>query len=627
MNQFNRKMNRILKKIQNPCTFAAGVFIAIGLILHEGLNVPVVPKVFLLVATALCGLPVLYRGIMGLFAKAIGIEVLVSIAVIGALFIGEFHEAAIVTFLFQFGNFLEQRTISKTRGAIRALTEMAPQKALRIDYIGAEPEEVDADDIEEGELLLVRTGAMIPVDGEVVQGEGYVEEASITGESKPIHKLELDQVFAGTILDSGSFVMKATRVGEDTTFAKIIALVEEAQDAKSPVERFVDRFAKWYTPCVVLAAIIIFIITGNLETAITVLVLACPGALVIGAPVANVAGIGRGAKQHILLKGGDSVFTYAKTDTFVFDKTGTLTKGRPSVTQVQFFADNTEVLLQAVGGIEKSSDHPLAQAVVQYIESQKMVCPVIATTEVRKGAGIVGTCDLGTIFIGNEMLITEQVTLQEEELSAIRKMKEEGCSVVLISNEERLLLLFGIRDELRPEAAAIMEDLKRAGIKQTIMLTGDHEKTAELVSAELGIDQFYSNLLPQDKLALIQKYQEEGRHVAFVGDGVNDSPALALSDTGIAVGGGTDVVIEISDVVLMKDGIIDLATSYDLAKSTVRVLWENIVIAVGTVVLLLVGLLLGYIHMASGMFIHEASILVVIINAMRLLMIKETKGL
>lgn len=274
-----------------------------------------------------------------------------------------------VTFLFQLGSFLEQKTRKKTRSAIKALTELAPTTARRIVGSGQdgdfETEEIDAEQVEEGDLLLVRAGDQIPADGTVVRGEGYVAEAGITGEPLPRRKREGDPVYAGTLLDSGTLQLRAARVGEDTTFARIIALVEEAQDAKSPAERLIDRFAKYYTPAVVVMAAAVLLATGRVETAITVLVLACPGALVIGAPIANVAGIGRGAREGILLKGGDSIHTFAKTDAIVFDKTGTLTAGVPTVAAQRAYTDRPEEALALAAGAERASAHPLAKAVVR----------------------------------------------------------------------------------------------------------------------------------------------------------------------------------------------------------------------------------------------------------------------
>jgi Cd2+/Zn2+-exporting ATPase len=620
MSKRNRKLNQFLKKYTTPFTFAAGILTVLGYLAERVTNMRTATIICYLVATVLAGLPIFFRAITGLRMKAIGIEVLVSIAVFGALFIGEYSEAAIVTFLFQFGTYLEQRTLQKTRSAIRMLTEMVPATAWRLESQTAEPEEIDADEVKEDTLLLVKTGGKVAVDGIIEFGEGYLNEASINGESVPIHKVVGDQVYAGTILDSGILQMRATRVGEDTTFSKIIALVEEAQDAKSPVERFIDRFAKWYTPAVVVIAALVLLITRNLDTAITVLVLACPGALVIGAPVANVAGIGRGAKDSVLLKGGDSVTTFAKVDTFLFDKTGTLTTGHPDVTNVYSYTEDIPGAMKLAAALESTSDHPLAKAIVNYVKKRDVTVEKAVASETLKGFGVRADIDGNVVIAGSKRMMTEQgITLTKEQQRDLQEAQRNGASTVLISENEKILLLFAISDKIKDGAAETIANLKRLGIKKTVMLTGDNRKTAEAVAAEIGIDEVQAELLPENKLSVIQKMQREGRIVAFVGDGVNDSPALAAADTGIAMGGGTDVAVETSDVVLMRSNLESIPVAIKLAKRTVSVLQQNIVIAVSTVLLLLAGLFAGYIRMASGMFIHEASILVVILNAMRLL--------
>ena len=364
------KLNAWIKRFSIPLLWGAGILIALATAFSHIFSVKIVADVCFIAAFVLSGVPILLRAIQALRFKTVSIELLVSIAAIGACVIGEFNESAIVTFLFQFGSFLEQKTMKKTRSAIRALTEMAPTTAWRIIENGAEDvfetEEIDADEVEIGDILLVKAGGKIASDGIVVKGDGYAAEASITGEPMAKHKTVGDTVYAGTILDSGTIQMRATKVGEDTTFAKIIALVEEAQDTKSPVERFIDKFAKYYTPAVIAIAAAVFIFTRNVDTAITVLVLACPGALVIGAPIANVAGIGRGAQEGILLKGGDSIHTFSKADTVVFDKTGTLTEGVPEVCVQKDYSNEATQALALAASVERASDHPLANAVIRY---------------------------------------------------------------------------------------------------------------------------------------------------------------------------------------------------------------------------------------------------------------------
>lgn len=619
-------MNRFINKYSNLFMWIAGGATLLAILLSKTGVFETGAVVLYLIATVLCGFPIFYRGVQGLRFKTVGIEVLVSIAVIGALVIAEFSEAAIVTFLFQFGSYLEQKTMRKTRNAIKELTQMAPATAFRVE--GDEVEEIDADEVEEEDILLVKTGNQVPVDGNLVFGEGYVNEASITGESVPVKKSVGDFVYAGTILDSGSFRMQATRVGEDTTFAKIIELVEEAQDAKSPVERFINRFSKYYTPAVVVMAVLVFIFFRDLDTAITVLVLACPGALVIGAPIANVAGIGRGAKNGVLLKGGDSVYTFAKTDTVVFDKTGTLTKGAPEVIEAKMYGDvSLEEALSEAAGVEQTSEHPLAKAIVSYAKSKQVTLLAVEKQELLKGMGVAARLGESEILVGSERLMEDrEIHLNEQQKTDITRLQNQGASTVLYAKDGQIQLLFAVADAIREDAKESVQKLQKMGMRHIAMLTGDNESTAKAVAAQIGISEVYAELLPEDKLQRIKNWQKVDRCITFVGDGVNDSPALTLADTGIAMGGGTDVAIDSSDVVLIQSRLTAIVEALSLARFTKRIMFENIAIAVGTVVLLLIGLFAGYVHMALGMLIHEASILLVIFNAMRLLIGSKKKG-
>lgn len=622
------KLNLWLKRYFLQLLWGAGILNILAIVLSHMGNFEMLANALFLIAFALSGLPILFRAIQALRFKTVSIELLVSIAAIGACLIGEFNESAIVTFLFQLGSFLEQKTMKKTRSAIKALTEMAPQTAYKIlsaqEDGGFETAEIDADEVEIGDLLLVKAGNQIASDGIVIKGQGYAMEASITGESLPKKKEIGDFVYAGTILDSGTLQMQATKVGEDTTFAKIIALVEKAQDAKSPAERFIDKFAKYYTPAVIVIAILVFLFTRNVDTAITVLVLACPGALVIGAPIANVAGIGRGAQNDILLKGGDSIDRFSKTDTIVFDKTGTLTEGLPRVCLQKDFTDVPEEVLTLAASAEKASDHPLAQAIIRY--AGDLPSYEAESVETIKGLGIKAEVCGRSILIGNRKLMEEEkIRLPEGLEQAVTEAQKGGSSIVLIALAGQVQMLLGIADQIKEDAAQSIRALKAMGIMDLIMLTGDNAGTAAAVADQIGITDYKADLLPEDKLTVIRQLQDSGKVVTFVGDGINDSPALAAADTGIAMGSGTDVAIDNSDVVLIKSDLRSLVRSLGLAKKTVGILYENIAIAVGTVILLLLGLFAGYIHMSIGMLIHEASILLVIFNAMRLL-IPSKKG-
>jgi Cd2+/Zn2+-exporting ATPase len=572
----------------------------------------------LIVASVLGIAPIIIQAYQALMVRVVSIDVLVTIAVLGAFLIRNYEESAIVTFLFLFGAFLEQRTLNKTRSAIKELTEMAPESALKQMEDG-EFAEVEVDEVDVGDILLVKTGAKVPVDGTVISGEGSINEASITGESIPVVKEEGSNVYAGTILDNGTIQIVADRVGEDTTFGKIIELVEEAQDSKSETERFIDRFSKYYTPAVLVLSFIVWLFSRNVELAITILVLGCPGALVIGVPVSNVAGIGNGARNGVLLKGSEVIRDFSRLDTMVFDKTGTLTVGNPSVSESVYYGDNIQEAMGYLASVERESDHPLAKAVLEEI-GETTFSPV-ENTEVIKGGGITAKVNGHRVAVGNVALMEqENVELNEEARADIERLVKGGNSLVLTSIDGELKILMGVRDQIRPGVKEDLQRLKRLGVKNLVMLSGDNQGTVEVVSRELGLTEAHGNMLPEDKSAYVKQLIEEGQIVAFIGDGVNDSPSLALANIGIAMGGGTDVAIETSDVVLMNSDFSRLPHALGLTKATARNMKQNIAIALGVVLVLLAGVLFSeWVSMSVGMLVHEASILVVILNGMRLL--------
>lgn len=619
-------MQRHILSHKNEITLISGVLIAVGFLSEWTMDNMDIFAWSLIIASILGIAPIAIQAYQALKVKVVSIDVLVTIAVTGAFFIKNYEESAIVTFLFLFGAFLEQRTLNKTRSAIKELTEMAPESALKLMANG-EFEEVEVDQVEVGDILLVKTGAKVPVDGRVLTGEGSANEASITGESLPVGKEKGSNVFAGTILDNGTIQIVADRVGEDTTFGKIIELVEEAQDSKSEAERFIDRFSKYYTPVVLVLGFIVWLFSRNLELAITILVLGCPGALVIGVPVSNVAGIGNGARNGVLLKGSEVIGDFSKLDTMVFDKTGTLTVGNPSVAEKEYYGDNIDdnidEALGYLGSVERESDHPLAKAVLEEIGETKF--SPVEDTEVVKGGGIVAVVDGHRIAVGNVALMErENVELSEKAKADVARFEENGNSLVLTSVDGRLKVLMGVRDRIRPGVKEDLLKLKKLGVKNLIMLSGDNQGTVDVVSRELGLTEARGNMLPEDKSAYIkQLIEEKGQIVAFVGDGVNDSPSLALANIGIAMGSGTDVAIETSDVVLMNSDFSRLPHALGLTKATAGNMKQNILIAVGVVFVLLAGLLFSeWMNMSIGMLVHEASILVVILNGMRLLRYK-----
>lgn len=614
-------MQRFILSKKNHIVLISAVLIVIGFTSELGFINEIVAIWSLLIASILGVAPIAIQAYQALKVKVVSIDVLVTIAVVGAILIKNFEESAIVTFLFLFGAFLEQRTLNKTRSAIKELTEMAPESALKQMENGGF-EEVEVDEVDVGDILLVKTGAKVPVDGTVLSGEGHINEASITGESVPVGKKKDSSVYAGTILGNGTIQIIADRVGEDTTFGRIIELVEEAQDSKSEAERFIDRFSKYYTPAVLVLGIMVWLFSRDLELAITILVLGCPGALVIGVPVSNVAGIGNGARHGILLKGSEVIGDFSNIDTFVFDKTGTLTIGNPQVTDKELYTDNVDEVLTYLASVENESDHPLANAVVEHIGVAKLY--PVEKTDVLKGGGIIAQVDGHSVAVGNVALMErENVHLSEKARADIDRLEKNGNSLVLASVDSELKALMGIRDQIRPGVKEDLQKLKKLGVKNLVVLSGDNQGTVDLVARELGLTEAHGNMLPEDKSAYIEELKAKGHIVAFVGDGVNDSPSLALAQIGIAMGSGTDVAIETSDVVLMNSDFSRLPHALGLTKATANNMRQNIVIAVGVVLILLASVFLSeWMNMSIGMLVHEASILVVILNGMRLLRYK-----
>ncbi|MGP5071061.1 heavy metal translocating P-type ATPase [Arthrobacter rhombi] len=577
---------------------------------------------FMLAAAVVAGYNIVIKGVRALTAKLIGIDLLVSIAAIGAVIIGNFWEAAAVTFLFAIGHALEAATMNKTRSALAELVAVAPDVAIVLR--DGEQQEVPAHQVRMGEIVLVKNGAKIPVDGQVVSGTGAIDEASITGESLPVEKTTSDHVFAGTVSRGGFLQVLATGIGADTTLARIIHRVEEAQDAKAKTQAFMDRFSSWYTPGVMVLALVAGLISGDVVLALTLLVIGCPGALVISIPVAIVAGIGRAARNGILIKGGEYLETSAKISAVAVDKTGTLTEGRPHLTDVVVLdpaLDRTEVLRWAAAA-EAGSEHPLARTIMDSARDEG-VGPEGIPGEVTPvpGKGIVSDVDGQRVLIGNPALLEQYgITNDAGSSDAAEALASAGKTPMIVAVDGRVIGVVAVADRIREDSAEMVARLHAAGVKKVVMLTGDTRLVAESIGQATGIDEIHASMLPEDKLDAVAKLQREGHTVAMVGDGVNDAPALAIADIGVAMGAaGSAVAVETADIALMGDNLLKLPESISLAKRTVNVMKQNIAISLITVVLLVAGVFAGGVTMSLGMLVHEGSVLVVILNAMRLM--------
>ncbi len=610
------KIQQFFTKYRRSIVVVTTVMLVLAEAARFGAHSQLVYQIIMAIAGIIGLAPILLTAISSLEVRLITIDVLVSIAVIGAFIIGEFNEAAIVTWLFMLGEVLEDATLQKTRSAVQQLANMAPQTALVVNDDGTTSEE-DVDFLDAGTRVLVKTGAQVPVDGTVHAGKALVNEASITGESRLITKQVGDPVYAGTILENGTVTVETTATGDDTTFGKIIELVEEAQDSQAKTQRFIDRFTKYYTPLVLLVAILVGLITRDFRLAITVMVLGCPGALVIGVPASTVAGIGNGARRGILFKGSDVMDRLRHVDMIAFDKTGTLTLGKPVVKDILVLKGNRQTIIDQAVAIEQQSDHPLAQAITD-LSAEKQLTPIDVKTV--KGQGIQATIADQEYRMGNQQLLADLIEDDADLKEATTRLANAGNSLVIFASVDHSeLAIFAIKDRLRPQTAQALQQLKQLGVKRLVMLTGDNVGTAREIASALPIDEVHAEMLPQDKARFVEQERQRGHQITFVGDGINDSPALSAANVAVAMGSGTDVAMDVSDLVLVKSDLANLVTGFELANQTMRNMNENIAIALLTVVLLFIGLFVGYIEMASGMLIHELSILIVILNSMRLI--------
>jgi len=598
----------------------SGSLIVISLLLNYLALYRTISDILLIVAAIIAGYPIALNAFRALRYKILGIDALVTIAVIGAFFIQEYFEMAAVTFLFMFGHYLESRTLEKTRSSIKALLDLAPDRArvLRDDV----EVEVSPEDVVKGDVVIVKPGEKIPVDGTVIEGKAYVNQAAITGESVPISRENGEGVFSGTIIESGYLKVSADRVGEDTTFARILEMVEEAQDKKAKTQKFLEVFSKYYTPGIMVLTVIIFFLTRDIELSLTLLVIACPGALVISAPVSVVAGIGNGAKHGVLIKGGEIIEKMGKVKVIAFDKTGTLTIGRPQVTKIKSYGlDENELLKLAASG-EVYSEHPLARAILEGAKERNLANLIKPEdTQIITGQGLIAKLDNKNILIGNRKLLkTNNITIEDSIEEYLQKEEAEAQTAVLVADSEKILGVISIADTLRPDGAELIKKLKSQGIKKVVMLTGDNRLAAKSIANKLGLDDYYAELLPEDKVSKLTELQEKYGMTAMVGDGVNDAPALASADLGIAIGGaGSDVAMETADVVLMADDLKKISYAVGLSRATVGNMKQNIYFAIFVVIALIIGVLGKTVFLSAGMLIHEMSVLLVIVNAVRLL--------
>lgn len=561
-------------------------------------------------------------------------DLLMVMAALGAAFLGDFAEGALLLFLFSLGHALEERALDRARAAVRALADLSPKTAL-VQREGKE-QEVSVESLQLDDLVIVRPGVRIPVDGVILNGRSGIDQASVTGESLPVDKTSGDSVFAGTVNGEGALEIKVTRLAKDSTLSRVMKMVEEAQAQKSPTQQTVEKFERVFVPSVLIITALVIIVPPlfgfpfreSFLRAMTLLVAASPCALALGTPATILAGVAQAARNGVLVKGGAHLENLGRLKVVAFDKTGTITHGQPEVTDIVVFPAlgwKEADLLSLTAGAEARSAHPLARAIVRSAQARGAPVSVMDELESLTGLGLRAVSNSRIIWIGNQKLMEEaNIPLSPDALDQGQSFQQAGKTLMWVAVDKTAVGVIALADTLRQEAAPTMKALKAAGVEHTIMLTGDNARSASAIAAQVGLTDFRADLLPEDKLTVIRELVKEYGQVAMIGDGVNDAPALANATVGIAMGGaGTDVALETADVALMGDDLSKLPFAVGLGRATRAIIVQNLFIALGVIVLLIITSLTGIVSIGMAVVFHEGSTLVVVANALRLLGYKD----
>jgi Cd2+/Zn2+-exporting ATPase len=585
-----------------------------------------------LASMAVGGWSIARSALAGLRRGSLDMNVLMTLAAVGAVGIGAYAEGAWVLVLFAVGTTLETYAFDRSRRSVTELMDLAPQQARVVSDDGNE-RVMPVEEVTVGARFVVRPGERIALDGEVVGGASSVDEAPITGESVPVDKQEGSTVFAGTLNAQGALTVGVTNAAEDSTLARVAALVEEAQGSRAPSERFVDRFARVYTPLVFVAALAVVVVPvalgGDLDTwlyrALALLIVACPCSLVISIPVAVVSAVGRAARDGVLIKGGQALEDLARIPTVAIDKTGTLTDGRPRLANVITLDGLSEdEALAVAAAVERRSEHPLAQALVAAARERGLHVAEPDGFEALPGRGVIARVAGRDLWAGGPRLAAEHL---DETPDQTRSLEHQGQTATVLGEQSRALAIFGLADEARPEAPAAIAGLRRAGIERVVMLTGDNERVAASVSTQVGADEYRAGLLPEDKLRAVEQLTRDHGPVAMVGDGVNDAPALAAASVGIAMGAaGTDAAIQSADVALMSDDLARLPGAVTGARQATRVMRQNVIASLAIKAVFVVLAPLGLVTLVMAVAADMGMSLLVTLNGLRLLRRQRTAG-
>ena len=587
-----------------------------------------------ILAIIIGGFSLFKEGFSDLFKLDFSMESLMTIAIIGAAIIGEWTEGSIVVILFAISEALERFSMDKARQSIRSLMDIAPKEAL-IRRSNVE-QMINVSKIEVGDIMIIKPGQKIAMDGQVIKGHSSVNQAAITGESVPIEKNINDDIFAGTINEEGALEVKVTKHVNDTTIAKIIHLVEEAQGERAPAQAFVDKFAKYYTPTIMVIAALIVIVpplffNGDWNTwlyqGLSLLVVGCPCSLVISTPVSIVSAIGNSAKNGVLVKGGIYLEEIGGLKAIAFDKTGTLTKGTPTVTDFTTVdSKDEEKYFSIITALESYSQHPLASAILKEADNRAISYKSVVVDEFTSitGKGIQGNIEGITYLVGSPKLFESILTDNSKIIENYQRLQQQGKTAMLLGTDKQILAVIAVADELRESSKAVIEKLHDLGIEHTIMLTGDNATTAQSIGKQTGVTEIKGDLMPQDKLDYIKSLKETYGKVAMVGDGINDAPALAASTVGIAMGGaGTDTALETADVALMGDDLQKLPFIVKLSRQTLRIIKQNITFSLGIKLLALLLVVPGWLTLWIAILADMGATILVTLNGLRLMKVKS----
>lgn len=579
------------------------------------------------------GYSLFIKGLKNLVRFKFDMNTLMTVAILGAAAIGEWGEGATVVILFAISEALERYSMDKARQSIQSLMDIAPKEALI--RRGNEEMMVHVEDIQVGDIMIVKPGQKLAMDGTVIKGTSTLNQAAITGESVPVTKTIDDEVFAGTLNEEGLIEVKVTKRVEDTTISKIIHLVEEAQAERAPSQAFVDKFAKYYTPGIIIIALLLAVIPplfmgGDwsewIYRGLAVLVVGCPCALVISTPVSIVTAIGNAAKNGVLIKGGIHLEETGALKVIAFDKTGTLTKGVPAVTNVVNLSGNEAELFTITAAIEKGSQHPLASAIIRKAEKDNLNFNGVQVENFQSitGKGVKADVNGETYYVGSPNLFEEMVTISADTKAQITALQKQGKTVMVLGTSQQIMLLIAVADELRNTSKEVIRKLHEVGIEKTVMLTGDNHATAQAIGNEVGVSEIKAELLPQDKLSYIKELRSKHDKVAMVGDGVNDAPALAASTVGVAMGGaGTDTALETADIALMSDDLSKLPYTIKLSRKALAIIKQNITFSLAIKLVALLLIVPGWLTLWMAIFADMGATLLVTLNSLRLLKVKE----